>query len=107
MRRQVTTIDSGSVRSRWQTIGQVPDPAIRVPEVVLVDIGVVDAINVQLAQEGIVGVGGTLKVLEAPCLVDVLIQDGARRDDHVDASGGNEIADDVAQAGCDERAGKT
>jgi hypothetical protein len=94
-----------SARARLERVGDGADRVVADAELVLVDEGVVDAVDHQLAQ-GAVGGGGVADVVaEAQRLEEVLVHDvRAGGDDRVDGVRADELEDRALLAGADQAA---
>src|SRR5690606_6521419 len=95
------------VRARRQRVGDLRDGVVAHAQLLLVDVGVVDPVDRQLAELVVVDERRALVVPEAERLEEVLIDDvGAGRHDHVDHVVLHHLHDHLLQAGADQRAGQ-
>ena len=88
-----------------ERVGELRDREVGRPVLLLVDERVVEPVDVEVAQLLVVGVGMAVVVAAAPHLVEVLRDDRAGRDDDVDHVLLDQVDDDLAHPGGDERAG--
>ena len=102
---------AGAVGAGFEGVGDLVGDLVALAELFLVDEGVVDAVDHQLAEVGVaravlVLVAGDV-VVEAEGLEEVLVDDvGAGGDDGVDHVVADEVDEDLLEAGGDERAGE-
>ena len=98
---------AGGIGRGRQGAGDLGDGHVADPQLVLVDEGVVDAVDAQFAQQVVVHPGRTLVVAEAQGLEEILVDDvGAGGDDGVDHVVLDHQGDGVLQAGGKQGAGQ-
>ncbi len=91
---------------RSERVGKARDREVRLPVFLLVHEGVVEPVDVEVAQLAVIRVGAAVVVASAADLVEVLGNDGARRHDDVHHVVLDEIHDHLPHPGRDERAGE-
>src|SRR6266853_1664475 len=95
------------IRTGFEGCREISDPAVVRDELLLAGIRVVDAIDPILGQCRIVRVRRSDVVMLPPCLVEIVVQVGARRHEAVDVPVGDKVRDDHPQAAGAQRARHT